>query len=57
MTTPQPPQAEPARELTDEKIADIYQAQTGFCITEGYGSDIALLDFARAVLAAQKEIK
>jgi len=40
--------------LSDRDIDDIYQAETGFCINEGHGSDIALLDFAKAIERAAR---
>lgn len=36
--------------LCDDEIEAIYSVETGFSMHEGHGSDIALLDFARAVL-------
>jgi hypothetical protein len=42
--------AHPAKTLTDEEIKQIFQEQTGFFFDDNPADDLALMDFARAVL-------
>ena len=44
------------RELTDEEIKQIFQEQTGFFFDDNPADDLALMDFAKAILRkAQKK--
>ena len=43
------------RELTDEEIKQIFQEQTGFFFDDNPADDLALMDFARAILKKATE--
>jgi len=45
----------PMRELTDEEIKQIFQEQTGFFFDDNPADDLALMDFARAILKKASE--
>jgi hypothetical protein len=41
--------------LTDEEIKQIFQEQTGFFFDDNPADDLALMDFARAILRKAQE--
>ena len=43
------------KELTDEEIKQIFQEQTGFYFDDNPADDLALMDFARAILRKAQE--
>ena len=45
----------PAKTLTDEEIKQIFQEQTGFYFDDNPADDLALMDFARAILRKASE--
>jgi predicted HTH transcriptional regulator len=45
----------PAETLTDEEIKQIFQEQTGFHFDDNPADDLALMDFARAILRKAQE--
>ena len=45
----------PVKELTDEEIKQIFQEQTGFFFDDNPADDLALMDFARAILRKAQE--
>jgi len=45
----------PAKTLTDEEIKQIFQEQTGFYFDDNPADDLALMDFARAILRKAQE--
>ena len=45
----------PAKTLTDEEIKQIFQEQTGFFFDDNPADDLALMDFARAILRKTQE--
>ena len=45
----------PAKTLTDEEIKQIFQEQTGFYFDDNPADDLALIDFARAILRKAQE--
>ena len=45
----------PVKELTDEEIKQIFQEQTGFYFDDNPADDLALMDFARAILRKAQE--
>ena len=45
----------PAKELTDEEIKQTFQEQTGFYFDDNPADDLALMDFARAILRKAQE--
>ena len=45
----------PAKTLTDEEIKQIFQEQTGFFFDDNPADDLALMDFARAILKKANE--
>jgi hypothetical protein len=44
-----------AKTLTDEEIKQIFQEQTGFFFDDNPADDLALMDFARAILRKAQE--
>jgi predicted HTH transcriptional regulator len=46
---------QPVRELTDEEIKQIFLEQTGFYFDDNPADDLALMDFARAILRKAQE--
>ena len=44
-----------AKTLTDEEIKQIFQEQTGFFFDDNPADDLALMDFARAILKKANE--
>ena len=47
--------AHPIKELTDEEIKQVFQEQTGFFFDDNPADDLALMDFARALLRKAQE--
>ena len=45
----------PAKTLTDEEIKQTFQEQTGFYFDDNPADDLALMDFARAILRKAQE--
>ena len=45
----------PVKELTDEEIKQTFQEQTGFYFDDNPADDLALMDFARAILRKAQE--
>jgi len=45
----------PAKTLTDEEIKQIFQEQTGFFFDDNPADDLALMDFAIAILRKAQE--
>ena len=45
----------PVKELTDEEIKQIFVEQTGFYFDDNPADDLALMDFARAILRKAQE--
>lgn len=43
------------KELSDEEIKQIFQEQTGFYFDDNPADDLALMDFARAILKKANE--
>ena len=46
---------ETMRTLTDEEIKQVFQEQTGFFFDDNPADDLALMDFARAILRKAQE--
>jgi hypothetical protein len=42
-------------DLTDEEIKQVFQEQTGFFFDDNPADDLALMDFARAILRKAQE--
>ena len=49
------PNTHPVKELTDEEIKQTFQEQTGFYFDDNPADDLALMDFARAILRKASE--
>ena len=45
----------PVKELTDEEIKQIFLEQTGFYFDDNPADDLALMDFAKAILRKAQE--
>jgi hypothetical protein len=52
---PTPLYAHPVKELTDEEINQIFVEQTGFYFDDNPADDLALMDFAKALLLEAQE--
>ena len=52
---PTPLYTHPEKELTDEEIKQTFQEQTGFYFDDNPADDLALMDFARAILRKAQE--